>query len=169
MKPLLIIGSIFYLGPIIGLLGTVIGMIQTFKAITIYGTGDPEALSQGISTALVTTEIGLVFGIIGLLLLIVCHIQKFKHEPASESSPDSDKSYAVCLLLNLFLGGIGAHHFYAGRTAVGIIYVFTLGGLIVGQYIDFINLAWGKFNDSDGRRIRYISNQFRADVTTQPQ
>ena len=41
--------------PLLGLLGTVVGMIQTFQAITVYGAGDPTAMAGGISGALVTT------------------------------------------------------------------------------------------------------------------
>jgi len=54
--------------PLLGLLGTVTGMISTFDVITKYGTGDPKMLSGGISTALVTTELGLVVAIPTLLL-----------------------------------------------------------------------------------------------------
>lgn len=54
--------------PLLGLLGTVVGMIKTFALITVFGTGDPKALSSGISEALVTTEIGLVVAIVVLLL-----------------------------------------------------------------------------------------------------
>ncbi|MEM6296660.1 MAG: MotA/TolQ/ExbB proton channel family protein [Myxococcota bacterium] len=54
--------------PLLGLLGTVTGMISTFDVITKYGTGDPKMLSGGISTALVTTELGLVVAIPTLLI-----------------------------------------------------------------------------------------------------
>lgn len=54
--------------PLLGLLGTVTGMISTFDVITKFGTGDPKMLSGGISTALVTTELGLVVAIPTLLL-----------------------------------------------------------------------------------------------------
>jgi len=49
--------------PLLGLLGTVTGMIATFDIITEFGTGDPKLLSGGISIALVTTELGLVVAI----------------------------------------------------------------------------------------------------------
>lgn len=49
--------------PLLGLLGTVTGMIATFDVITEFGTGDPKLLSGGISEALVTTELGLVVAI----------------------------------------------------------------------------------------------------------
>ena len=54
--------------PLLGLLGTVTGMIATFDIITEFGTGDPKLLSGGISIALVTTELGLIVAIPMLLL-----------------------------------------------------------------------------------------------------
>ncbi len=45
--------------PLLGLLGTVTGMIITFQAITLFGTSDPKLMAGGISTALVTTVLGL--------------------------------------------------------------------------------------------------------------
>ncbi len=54
--------------PLMGLLGTVTGMIQTFQAITLFGTGDPKMMAGGISEALVTTMLGL-FVAIPLVLL----------------------------------------------------------------------------------------------------
>lgn len=54
--------------PLLGLLGTVTGMISTFDVITEFGTGDPRLLSGGISTALVTTELGLIVAIPLLIL-----------------------------------------------------------------------------------------------------
>lgn len=53
--------------PLMGLLGTVTGMINTFKLITIFGTGDAKQLSSGISEALVTTEFGLIVAIPALI------------------------------------------------------------------------------------------------------
>ncbi len=54
--------------PLLGLLGTVTGMIVTFQAITLFGTGDPKLMAGGISQALVTTVLGLVAAIPLLLL-----------------------------------------------------------------------------------------------------
>lgn len=54
--------------PLLGLLGTVTGMILTFQAITLFGTGDPKLMAGGISQALVTTVLGLVVAIPILLL-----------------------------------------------------------------------------------------------------
>jgi biopolymer transport protein ExbB len=49
--------------PLLGLLGTVTGMIETFQSITLFGTGDPKLMSGGISQALVTTQMGLAVAI----------------------------------------------------------------------------------------------------------
>jgi biopolymer transport protein ExbB len=54
--------------PLLGLLGTVTGMINTFNMITVYGTGDPRTLAGGISEALITTEFGLIVAVPALLL-----------------------------------------------------------------------------------------------------
>ena len=58
--------------PLLGLLGTVTGMIQTFQAMMIYGTGDPQLMAGGISEALVTTMLGLVAAIPLLVLHSFC-------------------------------------------------------------------------------------------------
>ena len=54
--------------PLLGLLGTVVGMIATFQAITLFGTGDPKLMAGGISQALVTTVLGLVVAVPLILL-----------------------------------------------------------------------------------------------------
>lgn len=61
---ILVIASV---APLLGLLGTVTGMISTFDIITEFGTGDPKLLSSGISVALVTTQLGLIVAIPTLL------------------------------------------------------------------------------------------------------
>lgn len=53
--------------PLLGLLGTVSGMITTFKLMTLFGSGDPRTVSAGISEALITTELGLVVAIPAVL------------------------------------------------------------------------------------------------------
>lgn len=56
------------IAPLLGLLGTVTGMISTFDIITEFGTGDPKLLSSGISEALITTKLGLMVAIPTLLV-----------------------------------------------------------------------------------------------------
>jgi biopolymer transport protein ExbB len=62
-KGLLFIKVISVVAPLMGLLGTVTGMIKTFQVITLYGAGDPKMMAGGISQALVTTVEGLVVAI----------------------------------------------------------------------------------------------------------
>lgn len=64
LNPLATIASI---SPLLGLLGTVMGMIRTFRAVTISGIGDPAALAGGIAEALVTTAAGLMVAIPSLV------------------------------------------------------------------------------------------------------
>ncbi|MEC9328295.1 MAG: MotA/TolQ/ExbB proton channel family protein [Pseudomonadota bacterium] len=61
------LGTIASITPLLGLLGTVIGMIKVFAAITAVGVGNPQALAGGISEALITTAAGLSVGIPSLL------------------------------------------------------------------------------------------------------
>jgi biopolymer transport protein ExbB len=65
---LLFLKIISVVAPLMGLLGTVTGMIQTFQAITLFGTGDPTLMAGGISQALVTTVLGLTVAIPIVLL-----------------------------------------------------------------------------------------------------
>jgi biopolymer transport protein ExbB/TolQ len=65
------VGSIVLLGPVWGMIATVLGMTSTFQEITVYGSGDSRELSHGISASLVSTEIGILVAPIGLCILIV--------------------------------------------------------------------------------------------------
>ncbi|WP_292918066.1 MotA/TolQ/ExbB proton channel family protein [Nitrosomonas sp.] len=91
---ILVIASV---APLLGLLGTVTGMIETFDMITEFGTGDPKLLSDGISIALVTTQIGLIVAIPTLLLgsLLTAWAKNIKR----------DMEHAALRIINIFLGG----------------------------------------------------------------
>jgi biopolymer transport protein ExbB len=67
-RGILFIKVISVVAPLLGLLGTVTGMIITFQAITLYGTGDPRIMASGISTALMTTLLGLYVAVPMVLL-----------------------------------------------------------------------------------------------------
>jgi len=68
--------------PLLGLLGTVSGMITTFKLMTIFGSGDAATVSGGISEALITTELGLIVAIPSLLVsaLLIRKARSYSHK-----------------------------------------------------------------------------------------
>ena len=66
----------------------------------------------------------------------------------------SEKGFVPTLLLCLFLGGLGAHRFYVGRTGTAIAMLLTLGGLGIWSLIDLIFIATSQFEDSQGRQIK---------------
>ena len=63
-----LVKTVSAISPLLGLLGTVTGMIKTFQAITLFGAGDPKMMAGGISEALVTTMLGLIVAIPLVLL-----------------------------------------------------------------------------------------------------
>jgi biopolymer transport protein ExbB len=63
-----VVKTVSVVAPLLGLLGTVTGMIQTFQQITLFGAGDPKMMAGGISEALVTTMLGLITAIPLVLL-----------------------------------------------------------------------------------------------------
>jgi biopolymer transport protein ExbB len=68
--------------PLLGLLGTVTGMIRLFEVITRFGTGDPKLLAGGISEALITTEVGLIIAV--PVLLLHNFLRNYKNRIAAE-------------------------------------------------------------------------------------
>lgn len=72
-KGLALLKIIAVVAPLLGLLGTVTGMINTFQAIQLFGTGDPKLMAGGISQALVTTVLGLAVAIPTVLMHTVVH------------------------------------------------------------------------------------------------
>lgn len=78
-KKLAVTGAILQLGPVFGIIGTVIGMLSAFHTIGQEGEAKPEALASDISFALITTAIGLSIGIIGLILMLTA-LFKFKYK-----------------------------------------------------------------------------------------
>jgi len=103
VKTILVLASV---APLLGLLGTVTGMITTFDVISIFGTGNAKALAAGISEALITTQTGLIVAIPGLFMgnFLSREVQRF-HDRMDrfglsfyrlfESDPDLARKYVM--------------------------------------------------------------------------
>ena len=75
----------------------------------------------------------------------------------TDNSPpagQSDKSFVAAVLLCFFLGPLGVHRFYLGKTGTGILCLVTLGGLGIWSLIDFVRLVVGSKNDNPGLPLR---------------
>ncbi|WP_320008069.1 MotA/TolQ/ExbB proton channel family protein [Maridesulfovibrio sp.] len=81
--------------PLLGLLGTVTGMISTFQIITLYGTGDPRMMSGGISEALVTTQLGLA---VAVPIMILHHILDRRVDKIISDMEEKGSGFAVALM-----------------------------------------------------------------------
>ena len=82
------------------------------------------------------------------------------NKPSIESTDDSaisDKDFLPTMLLCFFLGGLGIHRFFVGKTGTGILMLLTFGGLGIWWLIDLIMIAIGSFTDIEGRVITYQS------------
>lgn len=66
----------------------------------------------------------------------------------------SEKSWLTTLLLCIFLGCLGIHRFYVGKTGTGIVWLLTCGCLGIGVIVDIIKIICGNFTDKDGKEIR---------------
>lgn len=81
----------------------------------------------------------------------------FCGSPMNTMAQDPNKSrkdWLTTLLLCFFLGALGVHSFYAGKTAIGVIQLITLGGCGIWALIDFIMIICGSYKDGEGKIIR---------------
>lgn len=65
----------------------------------------------------------------------------------------SDKDWLTTLLICLFVGGLGVHRFYVGKSGTGVLWLLTFGCFGIGTIIDFIMIVCGKFEDANGKAI----------------
>jgi TM2 domain-containing membrane protein YozV len=63
------------------------------------------------------------------------------------------KDWLVTLLLSIFVGQLGVHRFYVGKTGSGVLMLLTLGGCGIWYIIDIIMVATGSFKDAEGRDL----------------
>ncbi|WP_028316564.1 MotA/TolQ/ExbB proton channel family protein [Desulfatibacillum aliphaticivorans] len=84
-KQLSVITVLASIAPLLGLLGTVLGMISTFDVISLHGTGNARAMAGGISEALISTQTGLLVAIPGLTMknFLASRAQTLKHRVSS--------------------------------------------------------------------------------------
>lgn len=89
--------------PLLGLLGTVTGIIKTFKLMEVFGAGDPKPLISGISEALITTELGLILAIPALVLhallsrrvlRVISNLEEYSHHLINMISKSNNPSLA---------------------------------------------------------------------------
>lgn len=73
--------------------------------------------------------------------------------PSEMPGAEPEKDWLVCLLLEIFLGGIGVHRFYVGKIGTGILFLLTGGIFGIGWLVDLIKILTGKFTDKAGRPI----------------
>ena len=82
-------GALFFGGPAIGLLGTVVGMMRSFHTLGAAGVADPTKLSSDISITLISTAVGLAVGLIGLVTVLagigIWLVDRNKEMPQNEN------------------------------------------------------------------------------------
>jgi TM2 domain-containing membrane protein YozV len=72
---------------------------------------------------------------------------------AVEKPGVSEKNSLVVFLLCVFLGYLGIHRFYVGKTGTGLLWLFTGGLFVIGWFIDIITTLTGSFKDAEGREV----------------
>lgn len=75
-------------------------------------------------------------------------------KPLCEPATTEKKEWLVLLLLCFFLGGLGVHRFYVGKTGTGVAMLLTFGGCGIWTLIDFILILLGSFTDAKGNPIK---------------
>ncbi|MBN2704805.1 MAG: MotA/TolQ/ExbB proton channel family protein [Deltaproteobacteria bacterium] len=89
------------IAPLLGLLGTVTGMISTFQVINIFGTGDPKMMSGGISEALITTQVGLV---VAIPIMLIHHIFERRVDTLIADLEEKGTAFKITVMKNPVVG-----------------------------------------------------------------
>ena len=74
--------------------------------------------------------------------------------PEEAPGADSPKKWLTCLLLLIFLGGLGFHRYYVGKIGTGFLWMITVGLFGIGWLVDLIKLLTGKFTDKNGNVLK---------------
>ncbi len=82
-----------------------------------------------------------------------CGCSLTNENPLTTAKSKSDKDWLTTFLLCWFLGLLGIHRFYVGRTGSAIAMIFTMGGLGIWTLVDWIVILCGNFKDKDGKVI----------------
>ena len=82
--------------------------------------------------------------------------QSIQSTPINSEITEQRNKWIVCLLLCWFLGVFGAHRFYTGHTALGVVQLLTFGGCGIWVLIDFIIIVSGNFKDAQGNPIKNV-------------
>lgn len=69
----------------------------------------------------------------------------------------SPRNYIATVLLTVFVGFLGIHRFYLGRTFSAVLYLFTLGLFGIGWMVDLFRVPFGWLSDAEGRPVSYRS------------
>ena len=81
-------------------------------------------------------------------------VEDYVAPPATEAQEAQAKDWLTTLLLCIFLGHIGVHRFYVGKTGTGILYILTIGFCGIGYLVDLIKIIMGSFTDKNGNQIK---------------